>query len=222
MDLRRIAASTPSVTDVITWLDARVSDAWEGFFGTLWFRVKAFFLGVECRGRVSVWGPVILRRAPRSTIVIGKDVCIVSSSKRALFTAIKSPTWLRTSSFGARIEIGDGVGMSGTSILARSTSVTIGKGVMIGPNVTIADSDAHVMWPPEARHTYRGTEHDRAVRIEDNVWLGGGCTVLKGVTIGENAVIGAMSLVTSDVPANCLAAGVPARVIRDLSQERGE
>ncbi len=57
-------------------------------------------------------------------------------------------------------------------------------------------------------------ENFASVKIGNNVWLGSEVTILKGVTIGDNAVIGAKSLVTKNIPANCIAAGVPAKVIR--------
>ncbi len=76
------------------------------------------------------------------------------------------------------------------------------------------DSDFHLPWPPEMRNTYPGTEHDFDVTIGENVWIGAKCLILKGVTIGNNAVIAAGSVVTRSVPENTLVGGNPARVIK--------
>lgn len=62
----------------------------------------------------------------------------------------------------------------------------------------------------------------RPVEIGDNVWIGGGCILLAGVTIGENSVIGAGSVVTRSIPANCVAAGNPCRVLRSLAGEAAQ
>ena len=67
----------------------------------------------------------------------------------------------------------------------------------------------------------RNAHYERAlpITVGDNVWFGGGCRILPGVTIGSNVVIGAGSVVTHDVPDNCVAAGNPCRVLRSLDPE---
>ncbi|MBW2559292.1 MAG: hypothetical protein JRE40_00410 [Deltaproteobacteria bacterium] len=87
---------------------------------------------------------------------------------------------------------------------------------MIAPNVMITDTDTHALWPPKTRQGNPALNRDRPVRIENDVWVGTGCTILKGVTIGENSIIAAGSVVTKDIPNNVVAAGVPAKVIRRL------
>ena len=62
----------------------------------------------------------------------------------------------------------------------------------------------------------RGLEYARPIKVGNNVWIGAGVTVLPGVTIGDNVTIGAGSIVNRDIPSNCVAAGVPCRVIREL------
>lgn len=86
-------------------------------------------------------------------------------------------------------------------------SITIGKGVVISENVTIRDSDDHTIVGSEKPMTL-------PVVIGDHVWIGMNVTILKGVTIGNGAVIAAGAVVTRDVPANALAGGVPARIIK--------
>ena len=85
--------------------------------------------------------------------------------------------------------------------------ITIGKGVVISENVTIRDSDDHTIVGSEKPMT-------QPVIIGDHVWIGMNVTILKGVTIGNGAVIAAGAVVTRDVPANALAGGVPARIIK--------
>ena len=80
----------------------------------------------------------------------------------------------------------------------------------------IVDSDFHAPWPPEARATEPGLQRDAPVNIGDYAWIGMNCLILKGVSIGEGAMIGAGSVVTRDVPPFCLAAGAPACVLRRL------
>jgi maltose O-acetyltransferase len=81
----------------------------------------------------------------------------------------------------------------------------------------IMDSDFHQVWPPELRNVYDDTQ-DADVIIGDNVWLGARVIVLKGVHVGENSVIAAGSIVTRSIPANAVAAGNPARVVKTLER----
>lgn len=87
-------------------------------------------------------------------------------------------------------------------------SVTIGDGCAIGENVVIRDSDNHSIIPEEHGHI-------APISIGRHVWVGSNAMILKGVNIGDNAVVAAGSLVTKDVPANTLVAGVPAKVIKE-------
>ena len=78
----------------------------------------------------------------------------------------------------------------------------------------IVDSDFHAPWPVSERPLNPGLENDRPVRIGDGAWIGMHSIILKGVTIGDGAIIGAGSVVTRDIPANAVACGSPARVVR--------
>ena len=91
-------------------------------------------------------------------------------------------------------------------------TVTIGDDVQIGPNVQLLTA-THPLEPGPRRDKW---ESARPVVIGDNVWLGGGVIVCPGVTIGANTVVGAGSVVTRDLPADVVAAGSPARVLRSL------
>ena len=107
---------------------------------------------------------------------------------------------------GAKLNLGSGY-INRYCKIRCYNEITIGNGVAISENFTIWDSDAHQM--------INGSEPTQPIVIGNNVWIGTNVTVLKGVKIGDGCIIAAGSLVTKDVPANCLAAGVPAKVIKE-------
>jgi maltose O-acetyltransferase len=109
---------------------------------------------------------------------------------------------------GGRIEIGSNVFINYAASLSAHRLVRIGDGCQLGSYACLMDNDYH-----RVEDRSQPGQSDPIV-LGNNVWLGVRVIVLKGVTIGENAVIGAGSVVTRDIPANCLAAGVPAKVIR--------
>lgn len=108
---------------------------------------------------------------------------------------------------GSRLELGSGF-CNSNLILRCTKKIVIGDDVAISHNVTIMDSDAHEIL---------GSCHSETepVKIENHVWIGSGAKILKGVTIGEGAVIAAGTVVTRDVPRNSMAAGMPARIIKE-------
>lgn len=111
----------------------------------------------------------------------------------------------------ATIRIGNGTHLNnGAALVAERTSIEIGEDCLIGFDVKIFDSDFHDLAPAFRRN---GTHPCAPVRIERNVFIGASVTILKGVTIGHDSVVAAGALVTSDVPARCIVAGVPARVV---------
>ena len=115
---------------------------------------------------------------------------------------------------GAALTIGNNVGMSSTRIWVHD-SVAVGNNVKIGACVLITDTDAHPMDYMARRTSNEGTKSAPIV-IEDDVWVGAHSIILKGVTIGARSIIGAGSVVTKSIPADCVAAGNPCRVIKDL------
>jgi maltose O-acetyltransferase len=110
--------------------------------------------------------------------------------------------------YGYNIAIGAGVFINFNCVILDVVKVTIGDGTQIGPNVQILTAD-HPR-DPAARAT--GQEFGRPIAIGRNVWIGGGAIILPGVTIGEDALIGAGSVVTRDVPARATVVGNPARL----------
>ena len=114
--------------------------------------------------------------------------------------------------WGVSTHFGDHVYANFNLTLVDDGEIFIGDHTMIGPNVTLATTGHPLR--PDLRE--RGAQFSEPIRIGRNVWIGANVTVLTGVTIGDNAVIGACSLVTRDVPADCVAVGTPARVIREI------
>jgi acetyltransferase-like isoleucine patch superfamily enzyme len=177
------------------------------------FRAAAGFRNVRCGKGVEVFGMVIVR-SPAGKVILGDRVKLISSSWRSSAAGISHAIRLRTFTASARIILDDDSGISGGSITARSKTIRIGKKTMIGPDCIIVDSDFHVPWPPDQRNSFATSDYDADVCVGDNVWLGARCMVLKGVSIGDNVVIAAGSVVVNNIPANSLAAGNPARVIK--------
>jgi maltose O-acetyltransferase len=125
---------------------------------------------------------------------------------------------LQARTASAEIRIGHGNAFSNNVSVVANQRVEIADRCQIGDMAAIYDSDFHEIDPATR---LRSAGESRPVRIGSNVWLGSRCMVLKGVAIGDNSVIGAMSLVTKSIPPNCLAAGIPARVIRSIGPESG-
>lgn len=114
--------------------------------------------------------------------------------------------------YGCNIHIGDHfLGNFNLTILDEAL-VTFGNHCFVGPNVSIYTA-CHPLTPEERNE---GTEWAEPVTIGNNVWIGGSTTIVPGVTIGDNCVIGAGSVVTHDIPANSVAVGNPARVIKKV------
>lgn len=115
---------------------------------------------------------------------------------------------------GAKLSLGSGY-MNHDCVIDCFSSITIGYGVVISERVVIRDSDNHAITSTE-NGELKSDEKPAAVPIviQDHVWLGMNVVVLKGVTIGEGAIVAAGSVVTKDVPSHCLVAGVPAKVVK--------
>ncbi len=115
---------------------------------------------------------------------------------------------------GENIRLGARVFINQNCTMYDLGGITIGDDVMIGPNVSLITS-GHPIDPSKRRDGVTAAP----IVIARNVWIAAGVTVIGGVTIGENSVIAAGSVVTRDVPANCLAGGNPARIIRLIADD---
>lgn len=125
---------------------------------------------------------------------------------------------LRSNWGGRHVHFGRNVYANFNLTLVDDTHIYIGDYTMLGPNVTIATAGHPIL--PELRE--KAYQFNLPVHIGRNCWLGAGVVVLPGVTIGDNTVIGAGSVVTKDIPANVVAVGNPCRVMRPINDRDKE
>jgi acetyltransferase-like isoleucine patch superfamily enzyme len=164
--------------------------------------IRGHLLGLLVRVRVAGRGLVIVMGGWQLPEIDNRGGRIIVGSC-GFWPGVRLECWR-----GAVISIGDGTYLNrGTEVVATA-SVAIGRDCSIGRDVIIMDSDQHAL-PGQ-------TFVSRPVVIEDRVWIGARAIVLKGVTIGHDAVIGAGSIVTRDVPPSSIAVGQPARVLRTV------
>lgn len=119
---------------------------------------------------------------------------------------------------GRHVHFGKNVYANFNLTLVDDTHIYIGDYTMLGPNVIIATAGHPIL--PELRE--KAYQYNLPVHIGRNCWLGAGVVVLPGVTIGDNTVIGAGSIVTKDIPANVVAVGNPCRVMRPINDRDKE
>lgn len=191
------------------------------YLEVLWYRLvtpaQVRRRGVKVGAHVTFWGSPLVSQAPFSYMVIGKYSVLCSASA---YTAlgVNHPVVLRTLRAGARIEIGEGVRMSGCTVCA-ARRVEIGARTCIGANVTIVDTDFHALDPVD-RASLQDADLAISVPVEigADVFLGMNSIVLKGVRIGDGAIVGAGAVVTKDVLPHAIVAGNPARVVGTVAQ----
>jgi galactoside O-acetyltransferase len=119
---------------------------------------------------------------------------------------------------GHHVHLGTGVYLNSNVTLVDDTDIFIGDYCLIAPNVVISTS-GHPILPILREHHYT---YNLPVRIGRNVWLGSGVQIMPGVTIGDDSVIGAGSVVTADIPSGVVAFGVPCRVVRQIGDKDRE
>ena len=119
---------------------------------------------------------------------------------------------------GHHVHLGSNVYANAGLTLVDDTHIYIGDYTMLGPNVVIATAGHPI--DPQLRE--KALQYNLPVRIGRNCWLGAGVIVMPGITIGDNSVIGAGSVVTRDIPANVVAVGNPCRVLRPIGEHDRE
>lgn len=112
------------------------------------------------------------------------------------------------------MQLGEGFGINSYSRIVAHERIEIGRNVTIGQHVGILDHDHH--WEMRDNALTLDGYDTAPIRIGNNVWIADKVTILKGVTIGDNVVIAAHALVNKDVPSNCIVAGVPAKIVKQL------
>jgi acetyltransferase-like isoleucine patch superfamily enzyme len=178
---------------------ARMNRFVKGFLLTLLWRAR----GVEIPDRLAVEG-LIPSLAADGSVRLGSRVAFRSHRFRS-----------RIGAYGTSvIDIGDRTFFNSGVTIESSIGITIGRNCLIGDRVTIQDSNFHEV------ELGAGVTR-RPVRIGDNVWLCAGSVILPGVEIGDHTVVGAGAVVTRSLPARVLAAGNPARIVRELNAPDG-
>ena len=120
----------------------------------------------------------------------------------------------RSNHGGRHVHFGNNVYANFNLTCVDDTHIYVGDNTMLGPNVVLATA-GH---PIEPSLREQGYQYNMPIHIGKNCWLGAGVIVLPGVTIGDNSVIGAGSVVTKDIPANVVAFGNPCKVIREINE----
>lgn len=177
------------------------------------FRLKMY--GVEYGRNCVIHGKLYINLFPTAKLKIGDNLYFSSgwginplcTNKRGMIYAEENAT----------ITIGNNVGMSST-VLRAHDSITIGNHVKIGGNCVLIDTDSHNKDYMVRRGQYTDWGVSQPIIIEDDVFIGMNSVVLKGVTIGARSIIASGSVVTKSIPADCIAAGNPARVIKSLKE----
>ena len=180
-------------------------------------RVLKYRLLSDCR-RVS-GSPIrhqpLLLLGP-GAILLGKEVEFGWPTSRSFHTGY---CHVETTNAGAAIELGDGVQINNNAFIkSEGPGIRIAPGGLLGSEITIYDSDFHELTPGRRRggHARMGE-----VELEEDVFVGDRVMILKGVRIGRGSVIGAGSVVCGSIPEGVIAAGNPARVLRELSEPLG-
>lgn len=176
--------------------------------------------GVTCDGSQVVTGKIVIRIVHGSKVELGSNVVLNADPRRNTCEA-RGPVIVQTILPDARITIGDDSGLTSTT-LSSATAINIGKRVLVGSGCLITDSDHHLVRPsgdrPRRHAGLPEPSPEDSVHVEDDVFIGARSIVLKGVRIGQGAVIGAGSVVTKDVPPFAIAAGNPCEVVGSTSR----
>ena len=180
-------------------------------------RVLKYRLLSDCR-RVS-GSPIrhqpVLLLGP-GAILLGKEVEFGWPTSRSFHTGY---CHVETTNAGAAIELGDGVQINNNAFIkSEGPGIRIAPGGLLGSEITIYDSDFHELTPGRRRG---GRARMAEVELEEDVFVGDRVMILKGVRIGRGSVIGAGSVVCGPIPEGVIAAGNPARVLRELSEPLG-
>ncbi len=210
--LRRVALLLVRILS----LPLRVWWLWEDrVFGPL----LLFARNVACGRGVRIFGVPHIGRAPGAKIVLGDRVCLRSRTASNVLLArycILAATGERTV-----LKIGDDVGISGATLVA-TTGVYIGPRTLIGADAMILDSDFHPLDPAQRRIHQTVGALSGPVHIGSNVFIGARALILKGVSIGDGAVIAAGAVVTKDVSPGTIVGGNPARVLGSVHKQSSQ
>lgn len=189
---------------------------YRGFIWKLINILRFKLWAVEFGKSLCIHGYPYLKLAPEAKLTIGDNFYMssgyginpLSSNRRSVIHATD----------GASIKIGNNVGIS-SGVLRSALEIRIGDNVKLGGNCIVIDTDAHSMDYIVRRDRFIDKGNSSPIVIEDDVLVGANCIILKGVTIGARSIVGAGSVVTKSIPADSIAAGNPARVIKTITRK---
>lgn len=144
-------------------------------------------------------------------IIIGDNNKVVVGSKAKFLGGHNATIFVNMNSNGT-FEVGENSSLRGVKCEINGAAIRIGKNVMTSYGIYLRNHDSHKVLSVE---TGEVTNPPADINIGDHVWLCEGCTILKGVTVGNNSIVALKSLVTKDVPANSIAAGCPSKVVKN-------
>ena len=206
--------------DIVEILNSKAVDALRGYFKTIGFETKPKLCfvgrGVQIRHRrhiaagngLTIGDYASVNALAKRGVVLGNNVTIGSRCIIDCTGVIRN--------LGEGLVVGNNVGISaGTHISARGR-IEIEDDCIIGPDVCL-EAENHKFRDPSTPVRLQG-ESRCGIRLRHGCWIGRGATILDGVTIGSNSVIGAGAVVTKDIPDHCVAVGVPARVIKQIGR----
>lgn len=181
-------------------------------------KIKFILNGVKYGRNVRVRGTIDIRHPDNGEIVLGNNI-LINSAPWANPIGFADKTRFELFDEGS-IYVGDYVGMSNVAI-ASSSEVRIGNNVLIGAGTKIYGTDFHPISVKyrDGKIQTPGKTGTKAIIIEDGVFIGAGCIIMKGVQIGKNSVIGAGSIVTKKIPENQVWAGNPAVFIKTIDNQ---
>ncbi len=141
-------------------------------------------------------------------------------SAKGNFLAVFAPFYCE---YGVNIHVGKGCFVNYNCTFLDIAPITLGNGVWIGANVTLATPNhpflAEERLPFNYPDGFHDLEYGSPITIKDGCWICSGAIICGGVTIGENSIIAAGAVVTKDVPANCIVAGTPAKILRRIDED---
>lgn len=199
---------------------SRVVANLSGFFSTLRFKCLLRWLGCSFGKDLRIDGMPRVRIIRRGSIVFG-DNCLLKSRCGSNLVGKTTSTILECRE-GGNIRFGDHSGCS-FAVISSRVGIDIGDHVNIGGNVRIFDHDYHSLNYMDRRNGKKDQENCRAkpIKIGDDVFIGTNSIILKGVSVGDRAIIGAGSVVSCDIPPDEIWGGNPARKIKTLSKLAG-
>lgn len=185
-----------------------------------WFLKWKYGSKIQTKNFVQILGGLPSIKVPGTSKIMLGNMVVINSDKSNSNTALTNNCTLVCGLKGI-IEIGDNTQLNGVSITAYE-HVKIGKNCQIASSTFISDTDFHPINPTEREKECLGYKIDHSkvskkpISIGDNVWIGWGVTILKGVSIGNNSIVAAGSVVLTDVPENVIVGGNPAIIKKQL------